>query len=77
MKRALPMLAEIWLAAAAAAQRPPDAQLKAEAAERVEARRTFTQQMVDSIFSFAERGFQEFDTADYVTGLLEKEGFSG
>ncbi len=76
MKHTLPMLAGIWLAAAgAAAQRPPDVQLKAEAMERVEARRVFTQQMVDSIFSFAELGFQEFDTAGYVTGLLEKEGF--
>ncbi len=49
--------------------------LKREALERVEARRVFTQQMVDSIFSFAELGYQEFETSAYVTGLLEKEGF--
>jgi aminobenzoyl-glutamate utilization protein B len=75
MNQALPLLAGICLAAVAAAQRPPDVQLKAEAIERVEARRAFTQQMVDSIFSFAELGFQEFDTADYLTRVLEKEGF--
>jgi aminobenzoyl-glutamate utilization protein B len=41
----------------------------------VEGRRAFTQQMVDSIFSFSELGYQEFETSAYVTGLLEKEGF--
>ena len=42
----------------------------------IEARRTFTQQMVDMIFSFAELGYEEKNTADYVTGLLQKEGFT-
>ncbi|MEX2263141.1 MAG: amidohydrolase [Bryobacteraceae bacterium] len=51
-------------------------QLKKEAVAEVEARRVFTQQMVDSIFSFSELGFQEFGTSAYVTGILEKEGFS-
>src|SRR5262245_10217480 len=49
--------------------------LKHEALEAVDSRREFVQQAVDSIFSFAELGFQEFETAAYVTGLLEKEGF--
>src|SRR5882724_5517508 len=31
--------------------------------------------MVDSVFSFGELGFQEFETSKYLTGLLEKEGF--
>ena len=31
--------------------------------------------MVDSIFSFAELGFQEYETSKYVTGILEKNGF--
>jgi aminobenzoyl-glutamate utilization protein B len=61
--------------AAAWAQRPDLEQLKKQAVEMVEARRTLTQQMVDSIFSFAELGFQEVDTANYVTRLLEKNGF--
>ncbi|MGH9626859.1 MAG: amidohydrolase [Bryobacteraceae bacterium] len=49
--------------------------LKQAAMEMVEARRTFTQQMVDSIFSFAELGYQEHETAAYVTQILEGEGF--
>ena len=50
--------------------------LKKEAREIVRANTTLTQQMVDSIFSFSELGFQEFETSAYVTGILEKEGFS-
>jgi len=51
------------------------ASLKDEAAREVQARQKLTQEMVDSIFSFAELGFQEFETSAYVTGILEKEGF--
>jgi aminobenzoyl-glutamate utilization protein B len=50
--------------------------LKKEAREIVRANATLTQQMVDSIFSFSELGFQEFETSAYVTGILEKEGFT-
>ncbi|MGH9719648.1 MAG: amidohydrolase [Bryobacteraceae bacterium] len=57
------------------AQTPPVEQLKTEARAIVESRRVFTQRMVDSIFSFGELGFQEFETSAFVTGLLEKEGF--
>jgi len=49
--------------------------LKDEAAREIQARQKLTQQMVDSIFSFAELGFQEFETSAYVSGILEKEGF--
>ncbi|BCS33076.1 amidohydrolase [Luteitalea sp. TBR-22] len=34
------------------------------------------QQMNDMVFSFAELGFQEFETQKYLTGILEKEGFT-
>src|SRR5213075_2290192 len=34
-----------------------------------------TQVMVDTVFSFGELGFQEFETSKYLTGILEKEGF--
>ncbi|MEK7408934.1 MAG: amidohydrolase, partial [Acidobacteriota bacterium] len=34
-----------------------------------------TQQIVDSVFSFAELGFQELETSAYLTGVLEKHGF--
>jgi len=61
--------------ALAVAQAPPADVLKQAAVEMIDARRVFTQRMVDSIFSFAELGYQEFETAAYVSGLLEKEGF--
>jgi aminobenzoyl-glutamate utilization protein B len=34
------------------------------------------QQMIDSVFSFGELGFQEFETQRYLTTILEKEGFT-
>jgi aminobenzoyl-glutamate utilization protein B len=34
-----------------------------------------SQVMVDMVFSFGELGFQEVETAKYLTGILEKEGF--
>jgi aminobenzoyl-glutamate utilization protein B len=49
--------------------------LKKEAAAEVDAMRADTQQMVDQVFSFAELGFQEFETSKYLTALLEKNGF--
>ena len=49
--------------------------LKNEAVQMVDARQVFTQQMVDQIFSFAELGFQEFETSKYVTDILAKNGF--
>ncbi len=50
--------------------------LKADAAADVEAMKDQTQQMVDSIFSFGELGFQEFETHRYVVDILRKNGFS-
>jgi aminobenzoyl-glutamate utilization protein B len=50
--------------------------LKNQIALDVESRRDFTQQMVDSIFSFSELGFQEYETQRYVTEILEDYGFS-
>ena len=35
-----------------------------------------TQVMNDMVFSFAELGFQEFETSKYLTEILEKEGFA-
>ena len=49
---------------------------KQEVTVDIEARRDFTQQMVDSIFSFSELGFQEFETQRYVTDILEAHGFA-
>jgi aminobenzoyl-glutamate utilization protein B len=50
--------------------------LKAEAVADVEAMKDHTQQMVDSIFSFGELGFQETETHRYVVDILKKNGFT-
>lgn len=49
--------------------------LKQEAIKKIEERAKFTQEVNDQIFSFAELGFQEFETSRYLTNLLEKNGF--
>ncbi|MCJ2187671.1 amidohydrolase [Novosphingobium beihaiensis] len=49
--------------------------LKQEAVADVDARAGMVQQMVDTVFSYAEPGFQEFRTSEYLTGILEKNGF--
>jgi aminobenzoyl-glutamate utilization protein B len=50
--------------------------LKAEAVADVESMKDRTQQMVDSIFSFGELGFQETETHRYVVDILKKNGFT-
>jgi aminobenzoyl-glutamate utilization protein B len=55
---------------------PAVAEWKAHVTREVEAMRKQTQVMVDMVFSFAELGFQEFETSKYLTGILEKEGFT-
>ena len=50
--------------------------LKAEAAGHVDELRKLTQEIVDSLFSFSELGFQEFETQRYLTEMLEAEGFT-
>ncbi len=58
-----------------AQQRPSAEALKEEAREIVGSMRKQSQVMVDSIFSFGELGFQEYQTAAYITGMLRDEGF--
>ena len=50
--------------------------LKREAVAEVNRRQVFTQQMVDTIFSFGELGFQETETSRYLTDILRKNGFT-
>jgi len=52
-----------------------EASLKADLAGQIEGMKKQAQVMVDSVFSFGELGFQEFETSKYLTGILEKEGF--
>ena len=55
---------------------PKLAAYKSEAATSIDGMYDLAQQMVDSVFSFSELGFQEFETQRYLTGILEKEGFT-
>jgi aminobenzoyl-glutamate utilization protein B len=48
---------------------------KEQALVGVDNRAKQVQQMVDTIFSYAEPGFQEVRTSAYITNILEKEGF--
>ncbi|MBC2669751.1 amidohydrolase [Novosphingobium piscinae] len=57
-----------------AAKAPPA--LKTEAAALIDGQAKLVQEMVDSVFSFQEPGFQEYQTAEYLTGILEKNGFT-
>lgn len=60
------------------AQKPDEKKiqkLKAEAMAAVEKRYDLGQQINDMLFSFSELGFQETETQNYLTSLLEKNGF--
>src|SRR5579871_670524 len=52
-----------------------EAAMKADLAGEIDHMQKQAQVMVDSVFSFGELGFQEFETSKYLTGILEKEGF--
>ncbi|TDI43634.1 MAG: amidohydrolase [Acidobacteria bacterium] len=66
----------LFMATGAHAQSSRLTALKAEAVRAVDARATFTQQMVDQIFSYGELGFQEFETSRYLVHLLRENGFT-
>jgi len=73
-------LALALLAASCALAQPkvaPDkeAAMKADLAGQIDGMKKQAQVMVDSVFSFGELGFQEYETSKYLTGILEKEGF--
>ena len=66
------------LSTAPALAQTPDAKLatyKTDAARGVDELAKMAQEMVDSVFSFGELGFQEVETSKYLTGLLEAQGF--
>ena len=73
--------AALLLAAACAMAQTPtvsaekEAAMKADLTGQIDGMKKQAQVMVDSVFSFAELGFQEFETSKYLTGILEKEGF--
>jgi aminobenzoyl-glutamate utilization protein B len=68
----------VAVAAPLEAQRPDRRleRLKAEAIPMIEARAKLIQEIIDHLYSFGELGMQEFETAKYLTGLLEANGFT-
>ena len=50
--------------------------LREEVRQEVESLAKLTQEIVDRVFSHSELGFQEVWTADYLTGVLAREGFN-
>ena len=52
-----------------------EAAMKADIAGEIDHMKKQAQVMVDSVFSFGELGFQEFETTRYLSGILEKNGF--
>jgi aminobenzoyl-glutamate utilization protein B len=72
-------LAVFALCAGAAFAQAPSAEklaaMKADLAGQIDGMKKQAQVMVDSVFSFGELGFQEYETSKYLTGILEKEGF--
>lgn len=73
-------LTTLVCALSAFAQRPnispeKEAAIKADLAGQIDGMKKQAQVMVDSVFSFGELGFQEFETSKYLASILEKEGF--
>src|SRR5450432_1462603 len=52
-----------------------EAAMKADLSGQIDGMKKQAQVMVDSVFSFGELGFQEFETSAYLTAILAKEGF--
>src|SRR3984957_19192678 len=69
------MLSSVCLFAQSKVSPEKEAALKADMTGHIESMKKLAQVMVDSVFSFAELGFQEFETSKYLSGILEKEGF--
>lgn len=69
----LPFMTTVW-AQSTIPQEKLDA-LKKEVIQKVDARAKLAQVMVDKVFSFAELGFQEFETSKYITDILKQNGF--
>jgi aminobenzoyl-glutamate utilization protein B len=49
---------------------------KAELVADIDSKAKLTQEIVDQIFSFAELGFQEYETSAYLVQLLRENGFT-
>src|ERR1700748_3474565 len=49
--------------------------VRADMLGHIDSMKKLAQVMNDSVYSFGELGFQEFETSKYLAGILEKEGF--
>src|SRR5258708_11106620 len=78
MRKLLPCLLSVVGCAFCQQKIAPDreAALKADLSGQIDGMKKQAQVMVDSVFSFGELGFQEFETTKYLSGILEKEGFT-
>ncbi|MEZ5392532.1 MAG: M20/M25/M40 family metallo-hydrolase [Bryobacterales bacterium] len=63
------------LAASSLLAQPSTDVLRQEAQERAGSQAKLVQEITDSLFSFSELGYQEFESAKYVTDVLAKNGF--
>src|ERR1700757_1051533 len=52
-----------------------EAAMKADLAGQIDGMKKQAQVMVDTVFSYGELGFQEFETSKYLSDTLEKAGF--
>ncbi len=69
-------LAAIAQAGAQAVDMPvPTDPVKLQLLKEVDGNAKLVQVMIDTMYSFGELGFQEFETSKYLTDLLEKNGF--
>src|SRR5476651_1184156 len=62
--------------ASASASNPRTDQFKRDVGMEVDAMGENIQKMNDMVFSFAEPGFQEFETSKYLTTILKQNGFA-
>src|SRR5215470_8714098 len=81
LKAAIALLALMLASSAPLAQQGAPSEksriekLKTTVTESVEARRKLAQVINDTVFSFGELAYQEFETSKYLTDILEKNGF--
>ena len=73
MKKLLALL--VFAASASSQTIDKTAAMKADLAGQIDGMKKLAQVMTDTVFSYGELGFQEFETSKYLTGVLEKEGF--
>ncbi len=78
MRRTIGIVLVVLMAGASVSAQGPAKlpQYKQEVGKGVDEMAKLAQEMVDSVFSFGELGFQEVETSRYLTGQLEKYGFT-